>query len=136
MATTGPILGDDILLYITDTAIAHSTSHSLSLGKNLIDVTSKDTGSFEKSIAGRKNWSISCDGMVAYDAAYGYEDLFDAWLNDTELSVKFSTEESDDIYFTGTCLIESLEKNAPSGDKTTFSVTLRGISAIAKATVT
>lgn len=135
MATTGVIPGDDILLYVGEIAVSHSTSHSLSLNGTTIDITNKDTAGFEKFLNGRKNWSISIEGMVAYDATYGYEDLFDAWLAGTELTVKFSTEVAGDIYFTGPVIIENLEKSAGGGAVTTFTCSLKGNGAIAKATV-
>jgi len=135
MATTGNVLGKDILVYDGTDAISHSSSCSLSLNTAMIDIGDKDSGGWAKKLPDIKDWNISVDGMVAYDATHGFEELFDKWVAGTAITVKFSTEETGDIYFTGSCYIESITKDAPNGDKVTFSISLTGDGALTKATV-
>ena len=63
--------GNDLVLAINSTegselAFAHSQSASISFSNALIDVTSKDSNSWEEMISGRKSFSISTDGLADF----------------------------------------------------------------------
>jgi len=135
MATTGKVNGTKIGVYSGGTLIAHATSHTLNLEANMIDVSNKDSAGWAESIVGQKSWSIDIESLFTFDAAYGFEELYDAWTARTSLSVKFSTEVSGDIYFSGTVFVSSIPVEAPLEDATTYSVSLTGTGALTKATV-
>ena len=59
MATTGKIDGNNLLIYVQGSAVACTTSASLSMSMSSIDTTCKDSGGWASSIAGLKNWELS-----------------------------------------------------------------------------
>jgi|OM-RGC.v1.031442138 Predicted secreted protein len=69
MATA--INGKDLLVFIGSNAVGASRSCSLSMSNSLISTSSKDDGGWESVIDGKKNWSVSTEGLYAYDDANG-----------------------------------------------------------------
>ena len=64
--------GNDLVLAIHSTSgsevkFAHSQSASISFSNSLIDVTTKDSSSWDEMISGRKSFTISTDGLVDFD---------------------------------------------------------------------
>ena len=124
--TTGTIDGSDLLLYAGGTAVAHSTSCSVSGKTNFREITTKDSNSRAEFRPTITDWSAAVEGLVAYDDTYGFDELQAAWRNKTALTLKLSTEVTGDSILTGTAYIESIEKGAPNGDNVTYNVSFRG----------
>lgn len=126
MATTGNINGTNILIYVGGSAIACTTSASISMSMSTIDVSCKGSGGWAEKIAGQKEWSMSGEGLTQFDAAYGFVDLVSVWKNRTAVTVRFSTNVTGDEYFEGTAYITSLSEDAPNEDVVTYSFELEG----------
>lgn len=124
--TTDVIRGSDLILYVGEVAIALSTSCEVSISTNMLDVTNKDSNGWKRILPDVKEWSISSDHMVAYDAAYGVKEILAAQLAGTKLSVKFSTEVTGDMVLSGNVYIDSNNINAAQGSPATFSFSGQG----------
>lgn len=119
--------GSSLTLWVGGVAIAHSTSATLNLDADPIDVSSKDAGGFQNVISGQKSGSIDFEALVDFSSTgYGMEDLFDLWYNGTEISWSLGTgaTASTAPYFDGIGIITSLSMDAPMEDVTTFSGTI------------
>ena len=126
MATTGKIDGNNLLIYVQGSAVACTTSASLSMSMSSIDTTCKDSGGWASSIAGLKNWELSGEGLTEFDATYGFNDLVTIWKAGTEITVRFSTNVTGDKYFEGKGYITDLSEDAAMNDVTTYSFTIQG----------
>ncbi len=129
------IKGTDVLLYVDDVAIAHSTSCDLNITTNMIDITSKDSAGWEEILADVKAWSISSSALVDYSAAAGIDDILDAQLAGSTIAMKMSTEVVGHIVLTGNVLVDNNSITNPNQDKSTFDFSARGNGALAKALV-
>lgn len=136
MATTGKFNGTDILVYVDGVAVAHATSHTLNINAEMIDATTKGSGGWKDILPGLRDWSIDFEGLVAYDAAEGFDEAFDDVGNRTQVTVKFSTEETGDTRYTGTAYVSSLSQSAPLEDVVSMSGTFSGDGELEKETVT
>jgi TP901-1 family phage major tail protein len=128
MATTGIINGSTFLVYVEDVAIAHATSHSLSVTMATRNATTKDNAGWSIKLAGVREWSVTGEGLIALDATYGVSELFTVMTNRTVCTVKFSTEVSGDEFWGGEAVLTSLQLDAPMEDNGTYSFTFEGAS--------
>lgn len=140
-ATLGTIPSNYFGIWIGTDLIACSTSCTVDMGTNMITSSCKDSGNWESSTPGQKNWSVSLEGNLAFDSSYGYVDLQSAWDSQTKVTVKWTTNvstpgtpEAGDINHSGDAYIESLSTSAPLSDVTTFSVSFKGTSVLATET--
>lgn len=136
MATTGKFNGTDILVYVDGVAVAHATSHSLNVNADMIDATTKSSAGWKDILPGLRDWSIDCEGLVAYDAAEGFSEAFADINSRTQVVVKFSTEETGDKRYTGNAYVSSLSASAPLEDVVTYSLSFTGDGALSEETVT
>ena len=136
MATTGKFNGTDILVYVDGVAVAHATSHSLNINADMIDATTKSSAGWKDILPGLRDWSIDCEGLVAYDAAEGFSEAFADINSRTQVVVKFSTEETGDKRYTGNAYVSSLSSSAPLEDVVTYSLSFTGDGALSEETVT
>lgn len=135
MASTGILKGTRLVLYVNNVAIAHSTSHTFNFDTNMLDASSKDSNGWADFICGQNSWSIDFESLFAMDAAYGLDELIDLQLNRTLVTLKFSTEETGDIYFTGSAYLQNTSLEAPNEEVTTYSGSFQGTGALTKSTV-
>lgn len=135
MATTGTFNGKLIGVYIDDVLIGCATSGTLRIEAESIDATCKDSDAWGSSIAGRRSWSMDVDALVKYDATEGLEQSIDNILADATVTLKWSTEVTGDVYYTGTAITTSVEINAPNNEVASWSVSFAGQGAITKGTV-
>jgi len=133
--TTGKINGTDLLVYVGGVAIGCCTSHSIQMTTATIDVTTKDSAGWSEIILGVRNWSISGDGLVEYNATYGFNDLVTAWKNRTLVTLTFKTANESDKVFTGSAYITDLTEDAAMEDATSFSFTFEGTGILSYAVV-
>lgn len=135
MPSTGINNGTLLTIYVGGTAVAHSTSASLSLNMSTRDATTKSSSGWSDKLEGVRDWSMSGECFFAEDAAYGYEDIFDLVNGRTTATVKYSSSVTGDKEYTGTAYFTSLERTAPTEDSETYSFSLEGTGALAKATI-
>ena len=125
-----------LLLYSGANAIALSKNHTLSVNGESIDVTTKDSAGWKEILPGLKSWTVSCEGMVAFDSAYNYEYLLDALRNRTLLSVKLQTGTVGDERLLGDVYVTSIELSAPLEDGLSFTASFEGTGALTHETIT
>ena len=80
------IKGDELMLFNNEKSIAYATSHTLTINGNTIDISSKDHGFWGASEMGNITWEITSENL--FTESY-YEQLFDAMINKTPLTVAF-----------------------------------------------
>lgn len=116
--------------------IAYTQNHTLTMGMETRDATTKDSSGWATKKEGLRSWSISGDGLYYFAATYGPSDLFGLLENRTRVSLKFTTNVSGDKYFTGYAYLTSLEVSAPQEDTASFSFSFEGDGAIDEVTLT
>lgn len=121
--TAGIINGTNILVYTGGTAITHSTSASISFSMETRDASTKDSQGYREILEGQRSFSIECEGMTAFDAANGFEELIQAWVARTVLTVKWATANADDNHYQGTGYCTSVSVDSGVEDSSTFSAT-------------
>lgn len=144
--------GDDIMLFDDKgKSLAFGKSHTLSVGIESQEISSKDSGVFTSKKATKVNWSISAEHMYTEGA---YDKLFDAMLTLEPITVYFGKKKSEaadktvadgdldawkpntptqSTLRTGQVIITKLDLQAQSGDNATFSVEFEGVGKISKA---
>lgn len=136
MASTGQSKGNELLVYVDGTAVAYTKGGALNINNDMLDATSKDSDGWKDTLPGLRSWTIEGDGLYNFDAAFGVSDLFALINNKTQVSLKFTTNESGDKYYTGNAYLTSLSVEAPNEDLTTFSFSFEGDGALSEATLT
>jgi TP901-1 family phage major tail protein len=140
------ISGTDVMVFIkngsTYTSIAYATNHTLTVGSNSSEISTKDDakGVWNASVVQKLNWSCTTENMYSLDGAgAGFDDLFTAMSNRTVVDLKFGLENTSQTtkgdapwspisspIFTGTAYVTDLSWNNPDGDNSTFSATFTG----------
>lgn len=136
MGSEGILNGTLLLLYVNGVAIGGTTSHSMSESVAMRDATTKDSNGNEEVLPGTFSATISFDGFVAYDSAYGWKDLHDLLVAKTKVALKFATEVAGDDRYKGDAYLESLDKEASSEENVGFSGSFHITGGISKETVT
>ena len=122
-----------VTLSIAGESMAHSTSCSFTINRDLRDSTTKGSAGWADNLAGLISWEMSGDSFVdtaATDASY--QDMVNALIVGAAVTVVFDLDSSTETY-TGTALLTSVSADAGVEDNTTFSVSLTGSGAIAVA---
>lgn len=66
-----------MLVVVDATTIAGTKSFTLTLDQNNIDSSSKDSSGWTDRIPGKRDWSVSFDGLYDPAGVYNMEQLFD-----------------------------------------------------------
>lgn len=144
--------GDDIMLFDDKgKSLAFGKSHSLTIGVETQEVSTKDHSIYGSKKATKVTWSISAEHMYSEGA---YDTLFDKMVALEPITVYFGKKKSEaadktvadgDIdawkpntptqstLRTGQVIITKLDLQAQSGDNATFSVEFEGVGKISKA---
>jgi len=137
MALTGQSLGGEFLIYVDGTAIGYCKSGTLNISAEMADATSKSsTANWAENNPTKKSWSVDFDALYVYDAAYGVSDLLTLLTAGTQVSLKFSPNESGNKYFTGDAYVDNITIDTPDQDNTGFSGSFTGDGALTEATLT
>lgn len=125
----------DVTLSITPTggsltAVAHSTSASISMNMDLRDSTVKSSGGYQENLGGLRSWEVSGDAFVEIGAGDGnIEALWDTWAARQAVVVNFGAT---DMIYSGSALITSISIDAGVEENATYSISLTGTGALAK----
>lgn len=130
MASGDTITGVGILVKIGGTAIGGQRDAKLRLGSNLIDATHKGSGSWKRTLAGIRDYSVQADCLVVESDAQQAA-LITAFLSATQATVSVTFYMPWGETFSGTCQIGSLEWGAPYNEMATFVASFDGNSALA-----
>jgi predicted secreted protein len=133
--TAAPINGTLVKLWKGTVPVANLVANSVSIGKTIIDVSSKSSATWAESIQGRLNWSMSAESITEFDTSVGttetsMQDLLTDHIASTTWSIVFGTGVSGDPKLSGTALIGNFEWSNPDDDKSTFSVDFTGTGAL------
>ena len=155
MDNSNVIMGSDLMVFIGNKTIGFATSCSLELSGDATDISNKDFGNgWSSSKITNRSWTVSSENMYAEKAdmdntSESFEDLFDAYVNGTELTIKWqpttnynAAERVNDkpaagwtgsgVSYSGKATVTSLSASADNGSAGTFSVTFTGMGAITK----
>jgi predicted secreted protein len=135
MATTGKFNGTLLNVYIDDTIIGCATSSELSVNVDLADATCKDDGGWADHIQGLRDWSVSTDGLVAFDGTNNIDDLYTLLSGRTSVTLKFTTNVTGDLVFSGSASVASISVSAEMEAAVTYSVEFTGKGVLTKGTV-
>ncbi|MFA7466959.1 MAG: phage tail tube protein [Desulfotomaculaceae bacterium] len=138
-ANTGIIEGQDLLVYVAGTAIAHSTTCTLSPTVETRDRVTKDTGKWKTKKAGMLDWEVTAEALAMYGAG-NYHTLLAAMITRADVTIKFAgrdasvdptndnftTEQTGDTYYEGPGIITQLPQTAPNNADATFTITITG----------
>ncbi len=118
------------------TPVAFSTSASLSINRDMRDITTKDSDGFQQSAAGLMSFEISTDALQDFGSDLDFKDFFDNILNREAVTIQFSerTTSGADRYYQGSAYVTSLSMDAGVEDNVTYSVTFAGTGLITSAT--
>jgi len=134
--TAGIVSGHAIGIYIGGTRIAACMAQNLDLGKNFSPANNADSGDSEVNLPRRKNWSVSGRSHFEFDAGLGWLDLFDAWDNDTQLTVLIGNDNVGDFEYSGSGYIESLKATFPDHENAEYDFVIKGDGDLTEAEIT
>lgn len=135
MPSTGKMNGNAIGIYIGSTLVTHSLNHTFTVNMSPIDTTTKDSAGDAEHLAGLRNSEFSASFYFAEDATYGYEDLWDAWLAGTTLTVKTSSGVSGDKEYSASAHVTSLSITAEHDGNVSCDASFAVTGAVTKGTV-
>lgn len=124
------LLGNDVRVSIGETLIGGQQNCSISMESETEDTTTKDSGMWSEEEVTGLSWSIDCDGLIAVSDK-AIEALFTAWTTAQQVDVKYGKSGN---YMVGKAVIESLSEEAPTKEKCTYAVTLKGVGVLKKDT--
>jgi len=121
------------------TAVAFSTSASISLSMDTRDISNKGSAGWRELLEAQMSWSASLEGLYAINdsgssAVKNYDDLFDLLTGRESTFLELSTGVTGDFYYYGQVFLTSLEQSAPMEDNMTFSATFEGTANLQKGT--
>jgi len=143
-ASTDVMNGTDVVIQISEDSgttydtIGKCTSCSLSVSREVRDVTTKDSSAWQENLAGLKSWSVSFEGLVTYNTETDIDkpnDLYTLLSNGTEVKIKFGSTTTDEYDYTGDAYLTSYEQEAGTEDNNSFSGSFTGTGALTQATV-
>ena len=118
--------------------LLHSTSCTLSMNVDTIDISTKDSAGFRDLLGGQKSFSLSADGLMDFldtGSTTDPEELFTNMMNRTAVTFTFALDVQAGHKYTGSAFITSLEVTGGVEDAPTYSVSLEGTGAILNPTV-
>ena len=118
--------------------LMHSTSCSLSVNADTIDVSTKDSAGFRALIGGQKSFSLSADGLMDFASTLSTTDtdeLFTNMMNRTSVTFTFALDVQAGYKYTGSGFITSLEISGAMEDAPTYSVSIEGTGEISQTAV-
>lgn len=134
MATEGVFNGTDMVVLVDGVVLGHTTSCTLSVEADLPDASTKDSAGWAEHIKGQRSWSVDFEGLMAYDGSIPSPEVLDYILNRTTVTLRFSTQETGDAYWTGSASLASYEISAEMESPTSASGSFTGNGALSKAT--
>ena len=132
-------------------SIAFATNHTITINLETKETSTKDSGGkWQTSEAGIMSWTANSENLMGNESqGFSYDELFALMIAREPVEVRFALEgDSTDYnankldtvptggwkpatkYYEGKALITALTKNAPNGDKASFTCDLTGIGAL------
>jgi len=133
--STGYVNGSDFGIYVGGTLIAVGLDNQLSLSKNMIEVSNKDSAGDAEYIPGRGDGTVSGSCRIKYDAAYGFQDLFAAFDGGTLLTIRYSNNTTGDDEYSFSAYLSELSRQDPDDDSSTIDYTFQKTGAITESNI-
>lgn len=116
-------VGNLIKLNVATKTLVGQTGGSLSLSRETIDATTKDSGEWGEILLGNKSGSVKLDALYDPDAASGTGalDMLALFSAGTLAVLKWGETASGTKYMSASGYITSFDQDAPDGDLTTYS---------------
>lgn len=133
--TTEPVYGKNLTLKLGGTQITNLRANGIDLGRDMRDITSKDSADWREVRVRFKNGSISFSGLMAEAAAKGFEEIYDIWDAGSIAVWELSSSTPGDTKYSGSGLVTSLKFDAPYDDNVEFSGQIDITGTITKGTV-
>lgn len=122
--------GNDIKVTIGEQVIGGQTGCSINYESETAETTTKDSGDWSEEEVTGLSWSVDLDGMIVVGDA-GLKALRTAWVGKQKVTVKVGTPQA---FETGQAIITSYSKNSPAKEKSTYSVSLKGVGELTEGT--
>jgi hypothetical protein len=136
MPSAGINLGTPIAIYIGGVKITHNKVVGFNMSSDMIDISTKDSGRVQDLAYGRMSGrTFNVEGSFAEDAAYGFDDFYDAIVAGTQLTGLWRSATSGDVTYSATVLVSNLVLTAPDQDVENYTCTLSISGTITKGTV-
>ena len=135
MATT-PVLTKELVLKIGTDTIARCTDYSLSINKEVIDISSLDSDGWKEKLVDMKEYNISFSAMVTRGTVGASETDFDELLTSlagSDSAVAWTLIDGETgavVSLSGNAFLIGLDLSGSVGDKVTYSGNLDGTGAI------
>lgn len=127
------VKGVDIYLEVWTgvwTKVGGQKDATVDRGASPIDVTDKDSGGWEESLIGIKNWAISFDTfLIEGSIDPGFAQMEADYEADNINNYRITTPNHT---YTGKAIIEGLSFTGPLSDASSISFTLKGTAALVK----
>ena len=115
-----------VTLSVAGEVMAHATSASFSISRDLRDSTTKSSLGWSESLAGLMSWEMSGDAFVDISASdASMADCFSVLTDGASVEVVFTVGAAGDTY-TGQAFVTSISADAGVEENATFSLSLTG----------
>lgn len=126
--------GLNVLITADTKVVGGQRGATLNRGAETLDVSNKATGgAWKEFIAGAKEWSIDCDGILV-DGDEAFATLEEKFLSGEIVKVKIGDDTG--WGYQGDAIITDFPVEAPYDDALAYSMTFQGTGALAKASST
>lgn len=111
--------GGDFGIFVGASLIAAAIDNQISMTRNMIRVSNKDTAKAELYRPGRGDGTVSGSARILYNENYGFSDLFGVYKAGTEVTIKYSNNETGDKYIEVKAFLSELSRQDPDDDNST-----------------
>ena len=130
----GILNGTEIKIYTNSQLVAYATSGSLDISMDTRETTGFFSAAWTNIVEGTRSWSVSLDGMYAWETDGGTSPKNADWLFKTYLKnrvlfdIDFGTRdnESGDVKYSGKAYLTSISLTGGTEDSSTFSASFEG----------
>lgn len=149
------INGSDLMLFTAEggtlSAIAHATSHTLTLDGEELETSSKDTGKWKDHDVTKLSWSATSENLVGgFDTSDAFSTLVKKWIAREKIDVHMTLASNPDAEgglpvggwlpdttkgWKGKATIQNITLNGQDGQKATMTINLTGSGALTESTV-
>lgn len=117
--------------------LAHSTSCTLSINVDTIDVSSKESGGKLDVLGGLKSFELSADGLMEFATTSSTkpQSLNLLMQAGTEVTFTFALNTPAGYKYTGGALVTSIEITGGTEDASTYSISMSGTGALTQTSI-
>jgi TP901-1 family phage major tail protein len=124
-------LSKELFISVGGKLIAGCKDFSLSVNKEVIDVSTLDDAGWRDILAGQKSWSVSFGGVVTRGESAADKAEYDELLqqmaeSDVPVDIILNSNVAGDAFKSGQAIITSLEESGSLGSEVTYSGSAEG----------